>query len=58
MISAMAGYDKSLKAIRQCFLEGNATKDDFDKALRSHKDARDEMKSDQRAAGIEARRLQ
>ena len=50
MISAGVGHDKSLKAIRGYFLHGQATKDDFEKALRSHKEANDEMKSDQRDA--------
>ena len=50
MIAAMAGYDNSLNAIRQCYLEGHATKDDFEKALRAHKHATDEMKSDHREA--------
>jgi hypothetical protein len=53
MIAAGAGYDKSLERIRYCFLNGHATKADFEKALRAHKEAKDEMKSDQReeAAG-------
>ena len=50
MISAGARYDFSLKAIRLVFLSGRATKDDFEKALRAHKEANDEMKSDQREA--------
>ena len=50
MISAGAGHDKSLNAIRKCFLSGHATKDDFEKALRAHKGAKDEMQSDQREA--------
>jgi TPR repeat protein len=48
MISAGGGYDDSLKLIQQCFLSGHASKDDFEKALRSHKEAKDEVKSDQR----------
>ena len=48
MISAGTGDDGSLKAIQKCFLDGHATKDDFEKALRAHKEAKDEMKSDQR----------
>jgi hypothetical protein len=31
-------------------MNGHATKDDFEKALRAHKEANDEMKSDQRDA--------
>ena len=58
MISAGAGYDESLKDIRECFMNGHATKDDFEKALRAHKEAKDEMKSDQReAAAAAARRI-
>jgi TPR repeat protein len=55
MISAGAGDDKSLKAIRACFVNGHATKDDFEKALRAHKEAADEMRSDQRDAATAAR---
>ena len=50
MISAGAGDDISLKSIRQCYSSGYATKDDFEKALRAHKDAKDAMKSEQRDA--------
>ena len=51
MISAGAGAaDDSLKAIRECFVNGYATKDEFQKALRAHKDAKDAMKIDQREA--------
>ena len=49
-ISAGAGDDESLTAIRKYFLNGHATKDDFEMALRVHKEAADEMKSDQREA--------
>ena len=50
MISAGAGDDDSLKKIRECYLNGHATKDDFEKALRTHKESKDEMKSEQREA--------
>ena len=56
MIAAGAGYDDSLKQIRECFVNGYATKDDFEKALRAHKHAKDEMKSDQRDSATAARR--
>ena len=39
MISAGAGDDESLNVIRECFLNGHATKDDFERALRAHKEA-------------------
>ena len=48
MVAAGAGFDNSLENVRKCFLKGLATKDDFEKTLRAHKEARDEMKSDQR----------
>ena len=54
MISAGAGYDDSLKNIRECFMNGYGTKNDFEKALRSHKEAKDEMKSEQRDAAAAA----
>ena len=54
MISAGAGDDDSLKKIREGFMNGHATKDDFEKALRAHKDAKDEMKSVQRDAASAA----
>ena len=50
MIATAAGYDKSLGAVRQSFLDGYATKDDFERALRAHKEANDETKSEQRDA--------
>ena len=53
MIAAGAGYDSSLTAIRQMFLDGHATKDEFEKALRAHKEANDEMKSEQREIAAE-----
>ena len=48
MISAGAGHDESLSEIRECFMDGCATKNDFEKALRAHKDAADKMRSEQR----------
>ena len=54
MISAGAGYDKSLERIREYYLKGHATKEDFEKALRAHKEAKDETKSDQREAAAAA----
>ena len=50
MISAIAGDDDSLEKIRKCYMNGWATKDDFEKALRAHKEAKDGMRSDQRDA--------
>ena len=50
MILAGAGDDDSLKGIRLCFMDELVTKDDFEKALSEHKEASDEMKSDQMEA--------
>ena len=50
MISVAAGCDKSLSEIRDCFTNGHVTKDDFDKALRAHKEAKDEKMSAHREA--------
>ena len=57
MISARAGDDDdSLKRIREGFMAGHVTKIDFERALRAHKESKDEEKSDQREAAAEARR--
>ena len=50
MIGAGAGFDDSLLEIRECFLQGHATKDGFERALRAYMNAKDEMKSEQREA--------
>ena len=54
MITAAAGHDKSLTAIRESFFNGSATKDDFETALRAHKESKDEMRSEQREAAAAA----
>ena len=48
MIAARAGDDEALNEIREGYLDGHVTKDDFEKALRANKESKDEMKSDQR----------
>ncbi|KAL7524693.1 hypothetical protein ACHAXR_000676, partial [Thalassiosira sp. AJA248-18] len=45
MISSGCGCDISLKVIQNRFSDGHVTKDDFEKALRAHKEAKDEMQS-------------
>ena len=57
IISAGAGDDDSLNEIREAFMDGHATKDDFETALRAHKEANDEMKSDQRDAAATDQRF-
>ena len=49
-IASGVGDDDALDKIRECFTEGNATKDDFAKALRANKKSKDAMKSAKREA--------
>ena len=48
MIAAGCGHDKSLKVIREFYIDGHATKDDYAKALRAHQKYIDGIKSAQR----------
>ncbi|KAL7529204.1 hypothetical protein ACHAXR_002848 [Thalassiosira sp. AJA248-18] len=48
MILAGFGHDESLNKIQYGFSHGHVTKDEFEKALRAHKESKDEMQSDQR----------
>ena len=48
MISAAQGNDKALMKIKQRYKDGQMTKDDFATALRAHKHAQDEIKSEHR----------
>jgi len=48
MIAVRDGEHVSLKKIKQCYIDGHATKDDYTKALRSYQEYLDEIKSDQR----------
>ena len=48
MIAAGFGYDRSLKKIRECYVNGYATKDDYAKALRTNQKYIDGIKSAQR----------
>ena len=48
MIAAGCGDNKSLKRIREFYVNGNATKDDYAKALRAHQKYVDGIKSARR----------
>eukprot|EP00956_Cyclotella_meneghiniana_P007787 scaffold10383_cov44-Cyclotella_meneghiniana.AAC.6 len=48
MISAKCGHDDSLQKVKEGFMIGAVTKNDFEITLRAHKASQDEMKSDQR----------
>jgi len=48
MIAAMGGQSDSLSAVKEMFMDGHATKDDYATALRYHQAYLDEIRSDQR----------
>jgi len=48
MIAARCGDNESLKNIREFYVNGHATKDDYAKALRAYQEYVDGIKSDQR----------
>ena len=48
MVSAMGGQSDSLDAIKELYMDGHATKDDYSAALRAHQVYLDEIKSGQR----------
>ena len=48
MIAARGGDDDSLKEIREFYMNGHATKDDYAKALRAHQKYIDGIKSAER----------
>ncbi len=50
IIAAKLGYDDSLKAVKDLYITGHVSKDDFAAALRGHQSAVDATKSDQREA--------
>ena len=50
MIAAAAGHDDALKWLRSYgFMEGRVTKEEYEKALRAHKDSQDAMDSNLRS---------
>ena len=48
IIAAKAGYKKSLEAVKEGFMKGVVTKDEYANTLRACQDRHDEMKSDAR----------
>jgi TPR repeat protein len=48
IIAANLGCDNALKAVRECFSTGIASKEDYEAALRGHQAAVEETKSEQR----------
>ena len=50
MIAAGCGDDDSLKQIKQLFMKGHVTRDEYSKALKAYQAYLSEIKSDQRDA--------
>jgi len=48
MISATAGHEGSVGAVKVCFQNGMITKDGYENVLRAYQQRKDEMKSDER----------
>jgi len=47
-IAARAGYELSLHNVKQLFMKGIVTKDEFANTLRAYQKSQDEMKSEER----------
>ena len=56
VIATEAGHDDSLSCLKKCYEQGAVKKDVFEKAVRAHKAACDEQKSDDRVAAAEERK--
>eukprot|EP00984_Skeletonema_dohrnii_P025409 scaffold14570_cov90-Skeletonema_dohrnii-CCMP3373.AAC.2 len=54
IIAANLGHDESLIELKECYANGDVSKDDFAAALRSHQAAVDATKSPQREEAAEA----
>ena len=48
MIAAKAGHEPSLNSMKKAYMQGYATKGEFEQTLRSYQESRAELKSDQR----------
>ncbi len=57
IIAANLGYDESMKTLKQCYVKGLVSKDDFAAALRSHHAAVCATKSPQREAAAKAHNM-
>jgi len=54
MISARAGHDESIDQVKQGFVDGYVTKEEYANTLRAYQN---EMKSDARDAAVELKAL-
>ena len=57
MISVGSGFNMSLDVMQNLYSKGNATKDEYTKALRAYQKYLDEVKSDQRDEAAAAREI-
>jgi len=48
MMAARAGYKKSLDIVKECFIQGYVTKEEYADTLRAYQKRQNEMKSDER----------
>ena len=55
MLSARAGDDDSLNAVKEGYMDGHVAKDEYANTLREYQKSRDEMKSDARDKALTAR---
>ena len=58
IIATRAGHETSLNVVKQGFMKGVVTKDEYGSTLRAYHDRQKEMKSDAREAGAVARNLE
>jgi hypothetical protein len=52
VIAANLGYDKSIQAMNQCYVQGDVNKEEFAAALRAHQAAVDATKRPQREEAV------
>ena len=55
LISAKAGYKDSLDPVKQEYMHGQVTKEEYANTLREYQKSQDEMKSDARDKALAAR---
>ena len=48
ILAAKAGYEESMDQVKQCYIRGFVTKDEYANTLRAYQKSLDEMKSDER----------
>ena len=54
-LAAKAGYKPSLETVKEGYMRGNVTKDEYANTLKEYQKSQDEMKSDAREKALAAR---